>query len=68
MTLSKTELYVLSFEYIQSIEYMVCSLANILTIVAVIKFENLHNKSTNILILSLAIADSLLGKFFFHCI
>ena len=42
--------------------YVLCLLANVLTLTAVIKYDNLHKKSTNILILSLAIADGLLGS------
>ena len=57
-----TKEFVLIFHYIQSAEYVFCLLANSLTIPAVIKFERLNRKPTNLLILSLSIADSLLGK------
>ena len=60
--LTKTEIFILVFEYLGVVEYLVCFLANILTITAVVKFEYLHRKSINILILSLCIADSLLGN------
>ena len=62
--LSKTEIYLMTMDYIQSIEYFICFLANILTISAVIRFDYLHKKSTNILILSLSMADGLLGRKF----
>ena len=62
--LSKTEIYLMAMEYIQSVEYFICFLANILTISAVIRFDYLHKKSTNILILSLSMADGLLGREF----
>ena len=58
-----TELVDLVFEYLQSVEFFICFLANVLTITAVLKFDYLHKKSTNILILSLSIADGLLGKY-----
>ena len=57
-------LFTTIFEYIQAFEYFLCFLANILTITAVATFDYLHKKSTNILILSLSIADGLLGKSF----
>ena len=59
---TKTQLFVLIFEYVQAVEYLLCFLANVLTITAVVKFDYLHKKSTNILILSLSVADGLLGK------
>ena len=58
------ELFTTISGYIQAFEYFLCFLANILTITAVAKFDYLHKKSTNILILSLSIADGLLGKSF----
>lgn len=58
----KTELFLLVFEYISSIEYLLCFLANLLTIVAVFRFDYLHKKSTNLLILSLSCADGIVGK------
>ena len=42
--------------------YVTALLANLLTIIAVVKYEKLHRKPTNILILSLSVADGLLGK------
>ena len=59
---SKLEIFVYSFNFIQASMYLVCFLANLLTIIAVVKFEKLHKRSTNILILSLSVADGLLGK------
>ena len=59
---SKTRMFVLVMEYVGSVEYLICFIANVITITAVIKFEYLNRKSTNILILSLSVADSLLGK------
>ena len=59
------EWYSFIFEHIQALEYLVCFLANVLTISAVIKFDYLHKKPTNILILSLSVADGLLGKYFY---
>ena len=56
------QLFTTIFEYIQAFEYFLCFWANILTITAVATFNYLHKKSTNILILSLSIADGLLGK------
>ena len=56
------QLFTTIFEYIQAFEYFMCFLANSLTITAVATFNYLHKKSTNILILSLSIADGLLGK------
>ena len=56
------ELFTMIFEYIQAFEYFLCFFPNILTITAVATFEYLHKKSTNILILSLSLADWLLGK------
>ena len=61
-TMTKTELYLLVFEYLQSFEYVICFLVNLLTISAVVKFDYLHKKSTNILILCLSIADGCLGR------
>ena len=59
---SRTQLFLLVFEYVGSVEYLICFMANLFTIVAVVKCDYLHRKSTNILILSLSIADSLLGN------
>ena len=59
---TKTRIFVLVMEYVGSVEYLICFIANIITITAVIKFDYLNRKSTNILILSLSVADSLLGK------
>ena len=59
---SRTEIFLRVFEYLQALEYLMCFLANVLTITAVVKFDYLHKKSTNILILSLSIADGLLGE------
>ena len=42
--------------------YVTAFLANLLTIIAVVKYEKLHRKPTNILILSLSVADGLLGR------
>ena len=58
-------LFTTIFEFIQAFEYFMCFWANSLTITAVATYDYLHKKSTNILILSLSIADGLLGKFFF---
>ena len=57
-------LFTTIFEYSQAFEYFLCFLANILTITAVATFNYLHKKSTNILILSLSVADGLLAKSF----
>ena len=48
--------------YFHSVLFLMCLLANLLTIIAVIKFKDLHQKPTNILILSLSVADGLLGR------
>ena len=58
---TKTTNFIFYMEFWGSFEYMICFLANILTITAVVKFDYLHRKATNILILSLSIADGLLG-------
>ena len=50
-----------SFNFVRITLYVVILLGNLLTLTAVIKFDKLHKKPTNILILSLAIADGLLG-------
>ena len=50
-----------SFSFVRITVYVLILLGNLLTLTAVIKFDNLHKKPTNILILSLAIADGLLG-------
>ena len=59
---TKTEKFLYFMEFWGSFEYFICFLANVLTIMAVVKFDYLHRKATNILILSLSIADGLLGK------
>ena len=58
----KKGLFLVIMSYLQSIEYIICFLANALTIVSVVKFDYLHKKSTNLLILSLSTADGILGK------
>ena len=65
---TKTRIFVLVMEYVGSVEYLICFIANIISLTAVIKFDYLSRKSTNILILSLSVADSLLGKsnYFIH--
>ena len=65
---TKTLMFVLVMEYVGSVEYLVCFIANAITITAVTKFDYLNRKSTNILILNLSVADSLLGKrnYFIH--
>ena len=50
------------FMVILVVMYVTAFFANLLTIVAVVKYEKLHRKPTNILILSLSVADGLLGK------
>ena len=59
---TKTEIFLYFMEFWGSLEYFICFLANLLTIMAVVKFDYLHRKATNILILSLSIADGLLGE------
>ena len=61
--MTKTELYILVLEYILSFEFLVCFLANLLTIAAVVKFNYVHKKPTNILIVSLSVADGCVGKY-----
>ena len=58
-------LFTTIFEFVRAFEYFMCFWANSLTITAVATYDYLHKKSTNILILSLSIADGLLGKSFF---
>ena len=48
--------------YVQVAVFVACFLANLLTITSFVRFENLHRKPSYILILSLSIADGLLGK------
>ena len=60
--LKDLQIFIEFFEWFQTVEYLLCFLANILTVTAVIKYENLHNKPANILILALACADGVLGK------
>ena len=50
-----------SYNFVRITLFVLCFLGNLLTLTAVIKYDNLHEKPTNILILSLAIADGLLG-------
>ena len=50
-----------SFSFVRITVYVLILLGNLLTLTAVVKFDNLHKKPTNILILSLAVADGLLG-------
>ena len=57
-------LFTTIFEFVRAFEYFMCFWANSLTITAVATYDYLHKKSTNILILSLSIADGLLGKRF----
>ena len=52
--------------YFSAAQYIICFLANALTIASVVKFDYLHKKSTNLLILSLSIADGLLGELFIN--
>ena len=61
--MTKTELYILVLEYVLSFEFLVCFLANLLTISAVAKFDYLHKKPTNILIVSFSVADGCVGKY-----
>ena len=60
--LRDVKIFIQFFEWFQSAEYFVCFIANILTIRAVIKYESLHCKASNILILGLACSDGILGK------
>ncbi len=62
-----TDDFLLAFHYIQCAEYLACFLANSLTIPAVIKFEKLNRKPTNLMILSLSIADGMLGTCHYTC-
>ena len=62
---SKTKLFVLVMKYVGGAQFFMCFLPNALTIASVVKFDYLHKKSTNLLILSLSIADGLLGELFF---
>ena len=50
-----------SFNFVLITIYVLILLGNLLTVSAVINVDNLHRKPTNILILSLAIADGLLS-------
>ena len=61
----KSTLEIVAFyvSFPQSTIYVACFLANLLTITAVVRYENLHKKPTNIIILSLSVADGILGKF-----
>ncbi len=54
--------FLLVFSYVQSVVFIMSFLGNWLTITAVVRFAELHKKPTNILIASLAFADSLLGE------
>ena len=58
----KTKLFLVIMGYIQGGQYLMGFLVNVLTITSVVKFDYLHKKSTNLLILSLSIADGILGK------
>ena len=62
----KAYLFLTIMNYFSVPQYIVCFLGNALTITSVVKFDYLHKKSTNLLILSLSIADGLLGELFFH--
>ena len=57
-----------SFNFVLITLYVLCFLVNLLTLTAVIKFDNLHRKPTNILIFNLAVADGILGLYFCLCI
>ena len=50
------------FTVILVVVYITAFLANLLTVIAVVNYEKLHRKPTNILILSLSAADGLLGE------
>ena len=52
-----------SYNFLRITLFVLILLGNLLTLTAVVKFDNLHKKPTNILILSLAIADGLLGLY-----
>ena len=52
-----------SYNFVRITLFVLILLGNLLSLSAVIKFDNLHKKPTNILILSLAIADGLLGLY-----
>ena len=62
---SKTKLFVLVMKYVGAAQFFMCFLPNALTIASVVKFDYLHKKSTNLLILSLSLADGLLGELIF---
>ena len=64
-TRTSKEWFFLIFEYVQSGIYLICFLANLITIIAVFKFDYLHRKSTNLLILSLSCADGIVGESLF---
>ena len=51
------------FTVILVVLYIAAFLSNLFTIIAVVKYEKLHRKPTNILILSLSVADGLLGEY-----
>ena len=53
------------FTYVSASVYLLSFLGNSLTITAVLKFDHLQNKPTNILIFSLSLADGILGKWLF---
>ena len=57
-----------TFNFVLITLYILCFLVNLLTLAAVVKFENLHRKPTNILIFSLVVADGILGLYFCLCI
>ena len=58
------QLFQFSFNFVHVVIYLLSFLGNLLTVTAVIKFDHLHKKPTNILIVSMAIADGLLGKIY----
>ncbi len=52
------------FTYVMMVIYLLSFAFNLLPIIAIIEFKNLHKKATNILVLSLSFADALLGEWF----
>ena len=51
-----------AYLYVRLAESLIVFAANAVTILAVVKFQNLNRKPHNILIVGLALADSFLGK------